>query len=816
MIDLAGHLTGLLNRQNPGLEVYGQLLDMLMDSLGIEAAAIRLRLGEDFPFFVTRGFSDRFLEEDNFLCLRDPSGNVQRTPAGLPRLTCFCGATLSQDVEAIQIPVDGNGIFCGNGTTDLDPSGKGLFIASKTIKCVREGFSDICLTPIRSASGITGLLILANSRPLTLTHELKALLQILSFGMGAIFDRLLPATHRQPQCPSVDETMFDRIFNLGPIGIGVADTIDYRFLRVNERFCDMIGYTAEELLEMTILDIIHPQDIDTEIKLIEDMLAGTENSICHERRLVTKDKKTIWTRVTGAALLNVSNEPAIALAMVEDIDRLKSLEKKIERLKISGESRLFKLNSELAAHKKEMTDDLIEKKAMEEALKNVRTRFEAVSEAAADLVFFKNKNLNYTYVSSFMAKTFNRPVKEIVGKTANDLFPPPAADEIRRSDLRALAGETVEKESVYRIDGSEFFFQEYKTPVREANGKIVGILGLIKNITGRKKVQGAIAAGSMDYPSPAMRATMEKAAFAADTDSIVLFQGESGAGKDHVARWIHEHSKRSSGPFMGINCAALPHELAESELFGHEQGAFTGASGRKRGLLELAEGGTLLLNEIGELSLSLQTKLLTFLDTRSFMRVGGEKSIKVNARIMAATHRDLKEEVAEGRFERALFYRLNVFSIAIPPLRERLEDMPILAQEMVAKLAQEIQLHDIPEITQETFAKLAQYDWPGNVRELRNVLERGLMLSRGSLFVLPAPLMDGTESWEYRITFPEQKDLSALVKEIRINLCNEALRRSSGNRSKAAAMLGVSRDAFYRYLKGRPVMSENKTVYSDD
>ena len=170
-----------------------------------------------------------------------------------------------------------------------------------------------------------------------------------------------------------------------------------------------------------------------------------------------------------------------------------------------------------------------------------------------------------------------------------------------------------------------------------------------------------------------MRDCLELARIAAATNSIILLLGETGSGKDYIARWIDDQSRRSAGPYFALNCAALPRELAESELFGHEAGAFTGARARKKGLLELAEGGTLLLNEIGELPLSLQSKLLTFLDTRSFLRVGGDKGVKVDARLIAATHRDLGQEIAQGRFLEPLFYRLNVFPIQVPPLRERLE-----------------------------------------------------------------------------------------------------------------------------------------------
>jgi DNA-binding NtrC family response regulator len=246
----------------------------------------------------------------------------------------------------------------------------------------------------------------------------------------------------------------------------------------------------------------------------------------------------------------------------------------------------------------------------------------------------------------------------------------------------------------------------------------------------------------------------------------------------------------------------VPHELAESELFGHEAGGFTGAQGRKRGLLELAEGGTLLLNEIGELSLPLQSKLLTFLDTRSFLRVGGEKAIRVNARLIAATHRDLREEVAKRLFLQPLFYRLAVFCIEVPPLRERKEDIPTLVREIMEQLATEMEMSDMPLIQEDAVNALTQYHWPGNIRELRNVLENALALSEdGTVDWRLLSLSPGDPEWCHKICFPENRTLHQVTDEVMSSLCAEALRRSHGNRKQAAELLGISRYTLYRYLK---------------
>ncbi len=308
--------------------------------------------------------------------------------------------------------------------------------------------------------------------------------------------------------------------------------------------------------------------------------------------------------------------------------------------------------------------------------------------------------------------------------------------------------------------------------------------------------------GVDDYPSEATRATWKKALQAASGSSSVLLLGESGTGKDYLARFVHNHSARCDGPFFAINCAAVSQDLAESELFGHESGAFTGACGRKRGLLELAQQGTLLLNEVGELSPALQAKLLTFLDTRSFTRVGGEVSVSVDARLIAATNRDLDKEVSEGRFRNDLFYRLNVLCIRVPPLRERIEDIPVLVREIIAVLVAEMDLSYTPEIDTTTIAALTHYTWPGNVRELRNVIERALMLSPGhTISIDPIDLREARANWSYNLRFPENRSLNEVIHEVKRALIEEALRRSSGKRQSAARLLGISRNALFHHMK---------------
>jgi transcriptional regulator with PAS, ATPase and Fis domain len=305
-----------------------------------------------------------------------------------------------------------------------------------------------------------------------------------------------------------------------------------------------------------------------------------------------------------------------------------------------------------------------------------------------------------------------------------------------------------------------------------------------------------------------MNKTLKLAGRLGRTSGTILLTGESGTGKDWLARWIHDRSPRARFSYFSLNCAALPSDLAESELFGYERGAFTGAQTRKRGLLELAEGGTLLLNEIGELPLPLQSKLLTFLDTHCLIPLGGEKSRNVDARIIAATHRDLAMEIEAGRFLEPLYYRLNVAPIHIPPLRERLEDIPVLLPQILAELSARIYSTGTAEFDPDSIQWMYHYHWPGNIRELRNVCERAIIMSEGKkVYVSPpsdarlaeTPIVQRTPCPD--VTVDPNKTLAEAKDELTAAMCRDALRRSGGNKAEAARSLGVSRDAFYRYLR---------------
>lgn len=298
--------------------------------------------------------------------------------------------------------------------------------------------------------------------------------------------------------------------------------------------------------------------------------------------------------------------------------------------------------------------------------------------------------------------------------------------------------------------------------------------------------------------SPKMKLAMETAKKAAASKSTVLLLGESGTGKEVFARAIHNWSERKDEPFLAINCVGLSKDLLESELFGHEKGAFTGAHQLKKGKLELAHGGTVFLDEIGDMSAELQTKLLRFLQEREFERVGGTQPIAVDVRVIAATNRDLASAIKDGRFREDLYYRLNVIPISLPPLRERREDIPILARYFVRRFAAETK-KIFSEITVDAEAKLVAYPWPGNVRELANVIERAAVLGDG-------PEITG-EDLPLRIAITDMENTVEglsyrhAVDAARAEVIKKALAHTSGNRAAAARILGMHKTHLLNLIK---------------
>ncbi|MFC1572657.1 sigma-54-dependent transcriptional regulator [Candidatus Eisenbacteria bacterium] len=301
-------------------------------------------------------------------------------------------------------------------------------------------------------------------------------------------------------------------------------------------------------------------------------------------------------------------------------------------------------------------------------------------------------------------------------------------------------------------------------------------------------------------PSPAVKELIATATRAASSDSTVLLMGESGTGKQVLAEHIHRESPRASGPFVYVNCVAISEELIESTLFGHEKGAFTGAVARKPGRLEGAGGGTAFLDEVGDISSNLQTKLLHFLEAGEFERVGGTQTVTVDCRIIAATNRDLAGEVQAERFREDLYYRLNVIALRLPPLRERPEDIPVLAQGFLQRLCLELKRAAL-EFTPETLKIMESYAWPGNVRQLRNAIERMAVLSPSNKLapdLLPPEICAIPKSEPPDLMDMPYREAMAGFKH---KLIERALWRAGGNQTKAAELLGIQRTYLNRVIK---------------
>jgi PAS domain S-box-containing protein len=447
----------------------------------------------------------------------------------------------------------------------------------------------------------------------------------------------------------------------------------------------------------------------------------------------------------------------------------------------------------------------------ESSLRDIECRLRTVLDQVDDLILIKGRDSRYIDANIAAERLLGLNRSVILGKSAEEIWGAESGSKIQNNEFRALEGKTSEHICTYQVNGVANTIHVVTTPVRAAAGDIIGLLEVGHRVPDQLESPGK--ASETDHVRPtrlpvcnsdAMRKTLERVWVAAKTDAIVLISGETGAGKDFLARVIHDRSNRAGRPYLGINCAAVPLSLAESELFGYEAGAFTGANKRKKGLLELADGGTLLMNEIGDLPLPLQAKLLTFLDSKSFSRVGGQKQITVDVRILAATNRNLRDDVVKVLFRKDLFYRLNVLTLEVPPLRERPEDLPPLIHQILLELAEQNNLPSTPGLESSLLKALKDYHWPGNVRELRSVLQRALVFSPGEIIDADSlGLKDRSSGRTFTTHFPGGQSLNEMLDELKQSLIEEALRRTGGRRKEAANLLGVTRSSLKHHMRSK-------------
>ncbi len=454
-----------------------------------------------------------------------------------------------------------------------------------------------------------------------------------------------------------------------------------------------------------------------------------------------------------------------------------------------------------------------------EDVKRLKSTLESVVENLQDAIVVVNKHGIIQLMNKAYGEFLNIDTSTVVGKHVRDVIPN------TRMHLVVQEGKA-EVTEIQKIQDHNCIVT--RIPIIK-EGEIVGAIGhlIFKDVKDLQTLAGRISKleSELEYykeelckayggkytfdniigNSDKMKWLREIAAKAAKGTSTVLILGESGTGKELFAHAVHNASRRGGGPFIKVNCAALPENLLEAELFGYEEGAFTGArKGGKPGKFELANGGTIFLDEIGEMSLAMQVKLLRVLQERELERLGGTKTTKLDIRVIAATNRDLETMIEENRFRQDLYYRLNIFTLNIPPLRERLEDIPVLCKILLKKISSQVE-HRVEGVTPEAMALLLQYNWPGNVRELENILERTVNLMDDATHIkpkhLPPMIKKGSKDGEPQIIEESPNDLADIKEDAEKQAILRALTAAGGNKSKAAKMLGIHRSGFYQKLQ---------------
>lgn len=638
---------------------------------------------------------------------------------------------------------------------------------------------------------------------------------------------------------------FRRFFDLPLVGMAITSA-DRRFLFVNQKLSDMLGYTADQLTGMSWVDVSHPDDVDRNVRVLQETLSGLTDGYTIDKRFLHREGSIVYASISARAIRRQDGAVDHLVLIVQDITKRKHAEAALREseerfskafhaspqpmsvttldeglyidvnqrfLEISGykahevigqtsmnlgiwesdaarnefvdplrehgpirnvETRLHTKTGEVrtwlsSAELIELdgkscilmaSSDITELKQADADLRESESRNQAVLKALPDLIFLQTKEGVYLDYHARDPRRLFVPPEVFLGKSMRDVLPPDLAQRLEKCFQQAVLSD-------------QPVVDEYSLPVGEALGfyecRIVPcgddkILSIVRDITERKLAQASLEKalaevrilkdqlfaenvylqeavmvahdfGEMVGNSPALKRVLLQAEQVAPLDTTVLILGETGTGKELLAHAIHNLSQRRNRPLIAVNCAALPTHLIEDELFGHEKGAFTGAHSRRLGRFEIASGATIFLDEIGELPLDLQAKLLRVIQEGEFDRLGGSRTVKVDVRLIAATNRDLQSAVRAGTFRADLFYRLSVYPITIPPLRDRREDISCLVMHFVKQLNARLGKR-IESISQWSLDALLDYSWPGNIRELKNVIERAAIITRGNTLIL--------------------------------------------------------------------------------
>jgi len=578
------------------------------------------------------------------------------------------------------------------------------------------------------------------------------------------------------------EMRFRTVYERSPVGITLVDSHTGRFLQANPKFCEIAGRTEEELLRIDVGSMTHPDDVEHGSEYLQQLAEEKLAKYEMDKRYLRPDGSVRWVKILVVPMWSKGEKRRWHMALVQDITERREAEE--------------------------------QRKRTEEALRQSEERFRVALKNSPITVFNQDRDLRYTWMHNSRVPT---PSGHL-GKTPSEFFGREEGERIAEVRRRVLeTGVGVRHEVELTDSGRKRYFDTTIEPVLDSSGAVIGLTGASMDVTefreasealreAKKKlteeklyleqeIDTELGFGEIIGQSKALQAVMQQVGKVAASDATVLLLGETGTGKELVARAIHRLSQRANNSFIKLNCAAIPSGLLESELFGNERGAFTGAVSRKIGRLELADKGTLFLDEIGEISLALQPKLLRVLQDQEFERLGGTQTLKVDFRLIAATNRDLADVVRQNEFRSDLYYRLNVFPIRLPPLRERREDIRLLVEHFVQKCARRMN-KSITSIPKRTMDALMEWEWPGNVRELENFIERSVILTQGSVLVSPLSELAPIDV--------EEKSVDETLEATEREHILRALRQSHGQIGgpKGAAMrLGLKRTTLQSKLK---------------
>ncbi len=512
------------------------------------------------------------------------------------------------------------------------------------------------------------------------------------------------------------ESRFRATFEQAAVGVAHV-SLEGKFLRINQKFCDITGYSEDEILDLSFQGITHPEDLNTDLEHVQQVIHGDIENYSMDKRYIRNDGSVVWVNLTVSLVFDRGGNPKYFVSVIKDISERKDIEQDLARSE---------------AKYRELIDNSI----VGVFNSNVNGEFLFVNEAMVEMFEFddpeqmqaegslscwvdlkhREKMLDllneHGSVSNYEAETITNTGRHIhvifsvkqFGENIIGMVMDISDRKMAENKLSEAFGEIEQLQK--QLQAESIYLQEE-----------IKLEHNFENIIGQ---------------SEALKYVLHRVEQVAPQDSTVLLLGETGTGKELVARALHRLSARNNRPLVKVNCAALPGELIESELFGREKGAFTGATSTQIGRFELAHESTLFLDEIGEMPLALQAKLLRVIETGEFERLGSSRTLKSDVRIIAATNRDIEKEVLDNRFREDLLYRLKIFPITIPPLRDRIDDIPLLVKDFVQFFSRKMGKLNAVNITKKSLHALQSYSWPGNVRELKHVVESALISAHGS------------------------------------------------------------------------------------